>query len=222
MSQAISREPAEIQETPEERAYELRAAEGATWTGTRLAIGIAIFAFASLAFAYFYLRSGNNLDLWEVSGRAHSAPTAYGAAVMAFMLAAVALTVLAVRRLKAGRLIEWQTAGWASVLSGLLALGLQIFELTNLPFYPGRDGYASCFIGWATMNIVAIIGAVYWQETLVARFAVLKRLFAAEGTTFDSPLPAARLFRANADGCAAFMIFMAVAEVFFWVLFYVI
>jgi len=40
-------------ETPEEIAYELRAAEGAIWTGTRLVIGICAFALASLAFAYF-------------------------------------------------------------------------------------------------------------------------------------------------------------------------
>lgn len=211
-----------LTETPEELAYELRAAEGATWTGTRLAIGIGIFFFASLAFAYFYLRSQNNENLWRAAGRAHTAPTAYGAAVLAFMLASVVLTALGVRRMKAGRMSEWLAAGWAAVLSGLIALGLQIFELTHLPFFPGASGYASCFIGWATMNIVAIVGAVYWSETLLARFTRLRRAFSEEGGESGSPLPAARLFRANAEGAAAFMWFIAVVEVFFWVLFYVI
>ena len=41
-------------ETPEEVEYELRATEGSLWTGTRLLIGAVAFAFASLAFAYFY------------------------------------------------------------------------------------------------------------------------------------------------------------------------
>jgi hypothetical protein len=225
MSQTTSNEPVAapvLTETPEELAYELRAAEGATWTGTRLAIGIGIFSFASLAFAYFYLRSQNNADLWRSVGRAHSAPTAYGAAVLSFMLAFVALTTLGVRRLKAGRMTEWLTAGWVAVLSGLIALGLQIFELTHLPFYPGATGYASCFIGWASMNIVAIFASVYWSETLLARFMRLRRAFSEEGGEAGSPLPAARLFRANAEGAAAFMLFIAVAEVFFWVLFYVI
>ena len=53
-----------IESTPEEVAYELRAAEGSIWTGTRLLVGVATFAYASLAFAYFYLRSSNNEDLW--------------------------------------------------------------------------------------------------------------------------------------------------------------
>lgn len=217
----MSNEPA-FTETPEELAYELRAQEGAIWTGTRLVIGIGIFFLAALAFSYFYLRSGNNANLWRVAGRAHTAPTAYGDAVVAFMLAAVALSFLAVRRLKEGLMAEWQTAGWAAVLSGIIALGLQIFQLTHLPFYPGLDGYSSCFIGWASWNIVLILVTVYWQETMLARYRRLRRAFAEEGGAMGSPLPAARLFRANADGLVAFGAFIAVAEIFFWVLFYVI
>ncbi len=49
--------PATLTETPEELAYELRAAEASFWTGTRLVIGIGVFVLSSLAFAYFYLRS---------------------------------------------------------------------------------------------------------------------------------------------------------------------
>ena len=55
----------QLHETPEEIAFELRAQEGALWTGGRLLIGIWAFAFAALAFAYFYLRSANNEDLWR-------------------------------------------------------------------------------------------------------------------------------------------------------------
>ena len=62
----------QLQETPEEIAFELRAQEGALWTGGRLLIGIWAFAFAALAFAYFYLRSANNEDLWRPQGH-HSA-----------------------------------------------------------------------------------------------------------------------------------------------------
>ena len=68
----------QLQETPEEIAFELRAQEGALWTGGRLLIGIWAFAFAALAFAYFYLRSGNNENLWRPKGV--TAPTATGAA----------------------------------------------------------------------------------------------------------------------------------------------
>jgi hypothetical protein len=50
-------EPQILTETPEEIAYEQRGAEGALWTGSRLLVGIGVFAMASLAFAYSYLRS---------------------------------------------------------------------------------------------------------------------------------------------------------------------
>jgi hypothetical protein len=209
-----------LTETPEELAYELRAAEGALWTGTRLAIGIGIFALASLAFAYFYLRSSDIVDLWRP--RDMTAPTATGAAIMAFGVAAGLLTWLAVRRLKEARLVDWQVAGWAAVFSGLIALALQIFQLTILPFYPGASGYSSCFIGWAVMNILLLLGSVYWTETLLARHMRLRRAHAEEGGAEGAHLPAFTLFRANADSAVAFWAFAAVAEVFFWILFYLI
>ena len=81
-----------LRETPEEIAYELSAHEGALWTGSRMVIGIWAFAFAALGFAYFYLRSANNADLWRP---AHiTAPTGAGAAVFAFALASAFLAAL--------------------------------------------------------------------------------------------------------------------------------
>lgn len=199
-----------LTETPEELAYELRAAEDSIWTGTRLLIGIGVFTYASLAFAYFYLRSADNADLWRPKGI--TAPTATGAAIMAFMVAAAGLAVLGIRRLKSNQMVDWQVAGWTTVLCGLVALALQIFELTQLPFFPGANGYASCFIGWAALNIATILGSAYWSETLLARFLRLRKAFAEEGGTADSPLPAAKLFRANAEGCTAFWCFVAASE----------
>jgi heme/copper-type cytochrome/quinol oxidase subunit 3 len=210
----------QLAETPEELAYEARAAEGAIWTGARLAIGIGVFALASLAFAYFYLRSNNSEQLWRPHGI--TAPTAVGAAVMAFALAGAALMALSARRLRSGRSVDWQFAGWMTVLCGLIAVGLQIWEQTRLPFFPGSSGYASCFVGWAVMNIVLLLGGVYWTETLLARFIRLHRAFTEEGGAVGAPLPAARVYQANASGAAAFWCFIAVAEVFFWLLFYVI
>src|ERR1022692_534070 len=89
-----------LNETPEEIAFELRAQEGALWTGGRLVIGIWTFAFASLAFAYFYLRSANNQDLW----RPHdiTAPTGAGAAIFAITVACAFLNVYGVRRFRSG------------------------------------------------------------------------------------------------------------------------
>ena len=143
----------ELKETPEEIAFELRAQEGALWTGGRLLIGIWAFAFAALAFAYFYLRSANNEDLWRPRGI--TAPTGVGAAIFAITVACAVLVNFGERRFRNDETLDWQVAGWLAVLGGLLVVGLQIWQLTELPFFPGSSGYASCFIAWAVMNIAA-------------------------------------------------------------------
>jgi heme/copper-type cytochrome/quinol oxidase subunit 3 len=209
-----------LHETPEEIEYEMRSAEGAMWTGGRLVIGIVAFAFASLAFAYFYLRSTNSEDLW----RPHkiTAPTSIGAAVFAVVAASALLNWYGTTRLRRGETLDWEVAGWSAVLGGLVAIGLQVWQLTQLRFFPGSSGYASCFIGWAGMNIALLLSGVYWLETLLARWLRLRRAVTEDGGASRSTLPVARLFRANLEGCAHFWGFIALVDVLFWLLFYVI
>jgi heme/copper-type cytochrome/quinol oxidase subunit 3 len=209
-----------LNETPEEIAFELRAQEGALWTGGRLLIGIWAFAFAALAFAYFYLRSANNEDLWRPGGI--TAPTGAGAAIFAITVACALLGYHGLRRFRAGVSLDWEVAGWMVVLGGLIAVGLQIWQLTDLPFFPGSSGYASCFIGWSVMNIALILSGIYWIETLLARQARLRKALREDGGTAQSTLPVARMFRANLEGCAYYWGFIAVVATFFWVLFYVL
>jgi len=207
-------------ETPEEVEYEMRSAEGAMWTGGRLVIGITVFFFASLAFAYFYLRSTNSEDLW----RPHhiTAPTSIGDAVFAFVLASALLIAHGTVRLRRGETLEWEVAGWTSVLGGLVAIGLQLWQLTQMPFFPGSSGYASCFIAWAGMNVALLLAGVFWLETLLARWLRLRRAVTADGGPARSTQPVARLFRANLEGCTYFWGCIALVEVLFWLLFYVI
>jgi len=218
------REPFErfvaLHETPEEVAFELRAQEGALWTGGRLLIGIWAFAFASLAFAYFYLRSANNENLWRPKGV--TAPTGLGAAIFALTVACGLLAIFGERRFRAGLAIDWEVAGWTVVVGALLAVGLQVYQLTDLPFFPGSSGYASCFMAWAAMNIALVLCGAYWLETLLAREIRLRRAVAQDGGTPRSALPAARLFRMNLDGCTYFWGFIVFVAAFFWVLFYVL
>jgi heme/copper-type cytochrome/quinol oxidase subunit 3 len=209
-----------LNETPEEIAFELRAQEGALWTGGRLVIGIWAFAFAALAFAYFYLRSANNQDLWRPGGI--TAPTGAGAAIFAVTVASALLGYEGLRRFRTGESLDWEVAGWTSVLGGLVAVGLQVWQLTDLPFFPGSSGYASCFIAWAILNIVLILTGIYWLETLLARQARLRRALREDGGTAQSTLPVARMFRASLEGCAYYWGFIALVATFYWVLFYVL
>jgi len=209
-----------LHETPEEIAFELRAHEGALWTGGRLLIGIWAFAFASLAFAYFYLRSANNEELWRPNGV--TAPTGTGAAIFALTVACALVTIFGYRRFRRGMVLDWEVAGWVAVLGSLVVVGLQIWQLTQLPFFPGSSGYASCFIGWAVLNIALVLGGTYWLETSLAREMRLRRAVAQDGGSSRSSLPTARLFRVSVEGCAYFWGFIAIVSSFFWVLFYVL
>jgi len=209
-----------LRETPEEIAYELSAHEGALWTGSRMTIGIWAFAFAALGFAYFYLRSSNNANLWRPAHM--TAPTGVGAAVLAFSLASALLVGYGLWRFRSGSALGWQVAGWTGVLCTLIAVGLQIWQLTELPFFPGRSGYSSCFVGWAGMNITLLLSGAYWLETLLARELRLRRAVSEDGGVVRSALPAVRLFRVNLEGCTYYWVFIALVALFFWMLFYVV
>jgi heme/copper-type cytochrome/quinol oxidase subunit 3 len=209
-----------LMSSPEEAAYELRAQEGAIWTGGRMLIGIGAFVFASLAFAYFYLRSANNAGLWDPRGI--TAPQTLGAAIFAVAIASVAFNVYGTLRMRKGDALDWEVSGWTAVGGLLLACGLQAYEMSRLPFFPGSSGYASVFIGWGALNAAMLLLAAYWLETLLARALRLRRAVAADGGPSRSPAPPARLFRANLESCTYFLGFVALVELLFWVVLYLI
>jgi heme/copper-type cytochrome/quinol oxidase subunit 3 len=205
---------------PEEVEFELRAAEGAMWTGGRLVIGIAAFAFASLAFAFFYLRSANSDNLFRPGGV--TAPTHIGLAILILTLLSTLLNAYGVARLRRGMSIDWEVAGWTALASALVAVSLQIWEMSKVPFFPGSSGYASCFVGWAVMNCAILLMGAYWMETLLARSMRLRRAVAQDGGAGRSTQPVARLFRANLEGCTHFWWFISMVGLLFWLMFYVL
>jgi hypothetical protein len=124
--------------------------------------------------------------------------------------------------MRKGIVVDWEVSGWVAVTGLLIAVSLQILQLRVLPFYPGSSGYASCFLGWAVMNCGLLLVSAYWLETVLARSLRLRRAVGQDGGAGRSRLPEARLFRANLEACTSFLIFVALLEVLFWVLFYVL
>ena len=206
--------------TPEEAEYELRQSINSYWTGGRLLVGMFTFFVASLAFTYFYLRSTNSGGLWRP---AHvTAPTGTGAAIFAFSAVATLLAVVGYRRFQGGGVQDWKVAGWTAVMALLIAMGLQIYQLTQLPFYPGSSGYASTFIAWAVTNVFLLICLLYWMETLLAQSMRLRSALPAGETVADSASPRAQKFRGNLESCTFFFQFAAIVSVLFWALIYLI
>ncbi|MGC1420449.1 MAG: hypothetical protein WA786_10080 [Acidimicrobiales bacterium] len=206
-------------ETPEEQEFELRAQVGSLWTGGRLAIGMYVFLLASEAFAYFYLRSSNNGQLWRPDHV--TAPTAFGWAIYSLELFTALLVIFAQMRLRKGEVLDWQVAGWTALCTVLLALFLQIWEFTAVPFNPGSSGYASTFIGWAIINIMTLLFGAYWIETVLARSI---RMHKESGSKFAELTmePSAQLFRANVASMTYFWGFVALSGFLFFAMFYLL
>lgn len=224
--------------TPEEIAFEARGHENALFTAGRLLIGIYAFAVASFAFAYFYLRSTNSEGLW----RPHlmNAPTGIGTAVMACTVAATALVAWGLVQLRRGEVLNWTVSGWVGVFVGVVALGLQCWEFTELPFSPGASGYASCVIGWFALNIILLVSGVYWTETMLARHLRQSNVerqaaraaphvesdfggsdqYLDELTTLWRTQRSGRQYLVTVESSVYFWAFIAVVAVFFWVFIY--
>ena len=128
--------------------------------GSRLLTALTIFAFMGPAFAFFYLRSLNSAHMWR-SARVDP-PQAYGAAIMALLVASALALALAAR-----------TAWWRVLVAGSLALGVaavlvQCVEYSQLDFGPMSGGYASVFLGWTALTAVFVLATMLWLETLLA------------------------------------------------------
>lgn len=203
--------------TPEETEFELRAHLGSIWTGGRLFIGMYTFMLASLAFSYFYLRSSNNAQLWRPNHI--TAPTYYGFFIYALLLLTAILAVYGQWRLRKGGVADWQVAGWTGVGCGLLALFLQIWEFTKVPFYPGSSGYASTFIGFAVMNIGTIVIGTYWLETTLARSLRMRKEIGGKQPELSNN-PSAQSFRANVSSMTYFWGYIALTSTLFLFMFY--
>ena len=205
--------------TPEELEFELRAHIGSIWSGGRLFIGIYTFLLTSLVFSYFYLRSSNNALLWRPDHV--TAPTSYGWAIYTLTLMTALLAIYGKMRLKKGGVLEWQVAGWTGVAALLVALFLQIYEFTAVPFYPGSSGYASTFIGFCVINIMTIFICLYWLETTLARGLRLDKEIGV-GNVVVSRDPSAQSFRANVSSMTYFMGFIALASTLLFAMFYLL
>jgi len=208
-----------VSETPEEREYELRAHIGAIWSGGRLFIGMYTFLIASIAFAYFYLRSSNNALLWRPNDI--TAPSTFGWTIYALTVLMALMAIYGQRRLRQGGVDDWQVAGWTGVVAGLLALLFQSWEFGALPFNPGSSGYASPFIGYAIFNIITIVITTYWLETTLARSLRLRKELGGEKPEL-SMHPSAQSFRANVASMTYFLGFIALASTLLFGMFYLL
>lgn len=201
--------------------WEIESEEGSLWTGTRVLMGLVAMIWVAVAFAYFYLRSLDRHGAWIVP-HMEMPPFLLGTMIVICVVAQAGFVHYGASRLREGLAFEWMVAAWLGVVSGLIATGLQIWELTRLGFYPGESGYTSVFVGFALLNVGFLLTGALWPETIVARSMRLRGQMLPHEFFGLSVQPEVRLLRASLHGCILYLWYMAAVSLFFWFLFYVL
>jgi hypothetical protein len=211
--------PASVGRDEEEAAFYHESALNASWTGARLAIGSLSFGFGAFVFAFFYLRSLNSHGRWYVG----PAPKAWvGVAVMALVVVSALVQWLVLQRIKSGNKSVWVTGATVSLVLGLAAVGLQVWQLTDLGFWPGDGGYASCFVGFYPVFLFVVFAVMVWLETLIMRARPIPTIsFVEQPPTYKEAFSVQR-FQASLSSFTVVWNYMAVVAIIAWILFYLV
>jgi heme/copper-type cytochrome/quinol oxidase subunit 3 len=205
----------------EEASFYHEAALNAAWTGARLAVGALSLGFGSFVFAFFYLRSLNSHGRWFPAGF-HGPQPGPGTVVMALIVVSAAVQTLVLQRIKAGHKAAWQRGAVLALALGLAAVGLQVWQLLNLPFFPGASGFASVFTGFWPVYIVIALTVLTWLETLVMRCRAIPEISLTEQPPTYAEAFAVQRFQAALSAFTVVWNYLAAVAILAWVLFYLV
>ena len=194
-----------------------------------LLAGATAFFFVAFLFAYFYLRSLNNADMWKPAGI--DASVGWGTAVAACYVVSAALVRIGLTDHLALRRSQWRMKGLAALLVGVVGLVLQVIAWTHEGFGPADGGFASVYFGWTAFLFLFVLGTMLWLQMTVA---MSLRYAQAEGgvpaghasgdpdrTAHDIRDPLS-LVRAELVGVSFYWTFLAGIAVVTWVVLYLI
>ena len=210
-----------LDRTAEEAGFYHEAALNAAWTGSRLAVGGLTFLFGSFVFGFFYLRSLNSHGEWYPAGFKGPQPWA-GIVVLALIVVSAAVQTLVLQRIKAGHKGAWQTGALVALVLGLAAIAVQFWQLSDLPFWPGSSGFASCFVGFYPVFMVTVFAAMVWLETLIMRVRSIPELAFVEQPPTYAEAFAVQRFQASLSAFTVVWNYLAVIAIIAWVLFYLV
>jgi hypothetical protein len=221
MAETTEQPPAGLTREAEEAGFYHEAALNASWTGARLALGGLSFGFGAFVFAFFYLKSLNSHQRWYPAG--FKAPQAWvGIVVMLLVVVSALVQYLVLQRIKAGHKGAWLNGAWVALVLGLAAVGIQIWQLTALPFYPGAAGFASVFVGFWPVFLTVVFCAMVWLETLIMRARQIPEIaFVEQPPTYVEAFAVQR-FQASLSAFTVVWNYLAVVAIVAWVLFYLV
>jgi heme/copper-type cytochrome/quinol oxidase subunit 3 len=221
MAEATAQPPEGLTAGLEEEVFYHETKLNASWFGARMILAALTFGFGAFVFAYFYLRSLNSHGMWHPAG--FKDPQAWaGAVIMTLIVASAAIQTVVLQRIKAGHKRPWQAGAATAFALGLAAIGVQVWQLLNLPFYPGSAGYASVFSGAEPLFVGALFCMMIWLEILIAKAARIPEIsFVEQPPTYAEAFRVQR-FQASLSAFTVVWNYLAVIAILFWVLFYLV
>ena len=126
------------------------------------------------------------------------------------------------QRIKAGHKGAWVSGAVVSLVLGLAAIGLEIWQLDNLPFLPGFSGYASVFTGFWPVFTFVVFGMMVWLEILIMRARPIPEISFVEQAPTYAEAFAVQRFQAALSAFTVVWNYMAVVAIIAWVLFYLV
>jgi heme/copper-type cytochrome/quinol oxidase subunit 3 len=194
-----------------------------------LLAGATAFFFISFVFAYFYLRSLNNGQMWKPKGV--DASVAWGTVVVACYVVSALIVRLGLNDHRALRRGQWRVKGLVALLVGVAGLVIQVIAWTHQSFGPADGGFASVYFGWTAFLFLFVLGTLIWLEmTLATSFRYRNAETGPEPghasgdahrTAHDIREPLS-LVRAELVGLSFYWTFLAAIAVVSWVILYLI
>jgi heme/copper-type cytochrome/quinol oxidase subunit 3 len=204
----------------EEAVFYHEAALNASWTGVRLALGALTFLFGAFIFAFFYLRSLNSHNLWYTATTHPSQPV--GVTIMILIVLSAVVQTLALQRIKAGHKGAWLAGATLALLLGLAAIGVQVWQLLNLGFWPGASGFASVFVGYNPIYLTIAFCAMIWLETLIMKCRAIPEISFVEQPPTYAEAFAVQRFQAALSAFTVAWNYLAGVALVAWILFYLV
>jgi heme/copper-type cytochrome/quinol oxidase subunit 3 len=195
-----------------------------------LLAGATAFFFIAFVFAYFYLRSLNNGDMWKPSGV--DASIGWGTAVVACYVVSALLVRLGLTDHRALRRTQWRQKGGLALLAGVAGLVLQVLAWTHEGFGPADGGFASVYFGWTAFLFLFVFRTLVWLEMTLAtslRYRKLETDAPPPGHASGDPHREAHdirdplsLVRAELVGLSFYWTFLVGIAVVSWIILYLI
>jgi heme/copper-type cytochrome/quinol oxidase subunit 3 len=221
MAESSAQPPAGLTREAEEAGFYHEAALNSSWTGARLAMGSLSFGFGAFIFAYFYLRSLNSHGMWHPAGFKNP-QIGVGTVAVALIVISALLQTFVLQRIKAGHKAAWVSGAWVALVLGLAAIGVEVWQLDNLPFLPGFSGFASVFSAFWPVYITVVFGMMVWLEILIMRARPIPEISFVEQAPTYAEAFAVQRFQAALSAFTVTWNYMAVVAVIAWVLFYLV